>query len=414
MNADNENRRSGSGRRAFLGLAGALGGGAILGTGAGSALASEPAPTAWPATFNAQSTHPRWNPRAMPQPGDTVDEYDLELVVAPHEIVPRIVYHAYAFNGIVPGPEIRVREGDWVKVNFTNKTHDLHTIHWHGMFVPNEMDGVPFATQYPVGYNQTFQYLWRAQPPGTHFYHCHNMTPLHVQVGMFGALIVEAAGEDPVRAAFPYEREYTLVLSEIDLNYVREQMNEMQQMGETMDAMMASPSMMGEMSGRMMGWFKTRADFVKAVKDGWIPPYDPSITGYVRPMNPTFFMINGKSYPMTEPLLIRYGENIRVRLINAGSMPHFMHLHGHDFWHVASDGGVLASPIRHNTVPVFPGSTADIVVQGTNPGMWHFHDHSDIASTNNGMFPGGMMTMLMYEDAAEYGVHVPDIVAVNS
>ena len=65
-------------------------------------------------------------------------------------------------------------------------------------------------------------------------------------------------------------------------------------------------------------------------------------------------------------------------------------------------------------MPVFPGSTSDIIVQGTNPGMWHFHDHSDIASTNNGLFPGGMMTMLMYEDAAEHGVKVPEIVQVSS
>jgi hypothetical protein len=67
-----------------------------------------------------------------------------------------------------------------------------------------------------------------------------------------------------------------------------------------------------------------------------------------------------------------------------------------------------------NTVPVYPGSTTDIVIQGTNPGMWHFHDHSDLATTNNGMFPGGMMTMLMYEDAEAAGVKMIDIIAVNS
>jgi len=54
------------------------------------------------------------------------------------------------------------------------------------------------------------------------------------------------------------------------------------------------------------------------------------------------------------------------------------------------------------------------VIQGTNPGMWHFHDHSDLSTTNNGMFPGGMMTMLMYEDAEEAGVKFKEIIAVNS
>jgi FtsP/CotA-like multicopper oxidase with cupredoxin domain len=117
---------------------------------------------------------------------------------------------------------------------------------------------------------------------------------------------------------------------------------------------------------------------------------------------------------MTDELMIKTGENIRVRLIGAGAMPHYMHLHGHDFWHVCQDGSPLSSPVRLNTIPVFPGSTSDIIIQGTNPGMWHFHDHSDIASTNNGQFPGGMMTMLMYEDAAEHGVQVPEIVQVSS
>jgi FtsP/CotA-like multicopper oxidase with cupredoxin domain len=125
-------------------------------------------------------------------------------------------------------------------------------------------------------------------------------------------------------------------------------------------------------------------------------------------------MINGKSYPMTDMLHIRSGENIRVRLVGAGAWPHYMHLHGHDFWHVCQDGSPLEAPVRLNTVPVFPGSTTDIVIQGTNPGMWHFHDHSDLASTNNGFFPGGMMTMLMYEDAEKHGIKIPDIVQVSS
>ena len=59
-------------------------------------------------------------------------------------------------------------------------------------------------------------------------------------------------------------------------------------------------------------------------------------------------------------------------------------------------------------------ATSDIVIQGTNPGFWHFHDHSDLSTTNNGISPGGMMTMLMYEDAAHYGVKVPGIVQVSS
>jgi FtsP/CotA-like multicopper oxidase with cupredoxin domain len=402
------------GRRRLLSLAGLTGAGVVLGKRTARAESADKPHESWPSGFQAAATAPRWHPRDLPKAGEKIHEFDLELVLTKHEILPRIEHHAYAYNGTVPGPEIRVKEGDWVKVNFTNKTHDFHTIHWHGMMVPNEMDGVPLGTQYPVGFGQTFQYLFRAQPAGTHFYHCHNMTPLHVQVGMYGPLIIESAGEDLIRKSFPYEREYTLVLSEIDTNMVRDQLNDMQRMGQVMDYMNDSPKLMAKMSGRMMGWFANKEAFLKAIKEGWVPPYDPSKTGMPHRPEPNFFMINGKSYPMTEPLMIRRGENLRVRLINAGAMPHFMHLHGHDFWQVCQDGAPLASPLRLNTVPVFPGGTTDIVIQGTNPGMWHFHDHSDLATTNNGMFPGGMMTMLMYEDAEEAGVKVMDIIAVNS
>ena len=77
-------------------------------------------------------------------------------------------------------------------------------------------------------------------------------------------------------------------------------------------------------------------------------------------------------------------------------------------------GSPLATPLRLNTVPVFPGGTVDIIVQGTNPGNWHLHDHSDLATTNNGQFPGGMMTMLMYEDAEKEGVKFKDVIQVSS
>ena len=81
---------------------------------------------------------------------------------------------------------------------------------------------------------------------------------------------------------------------------------------------------------------------------------------------------------------------------------------------VGIDRDPLPQPIRLNTVPVYPGGTTDIVIQGTNPGHWHFHDHSDKATTNNGHFPGGMMTMLAYEDAEAAGFKFHPVVAVDS
>lgn len=364
-------------------------------------------------SFNPGATHPAHPPRDFPKPDDLVNVFEIEVVLGVHEILPGVQVPMFLFNGTYPGPEIRVKEGDWVQVNLKNKTFEFHTIHWHGIQVPCEMDGVPLATQWPVGPNQEYRYLFRAQPAGTHFYHCHYMTTLHVQAGLMGPLIIEAK-DDPVAKVFPYTREYVIAVSECDTTFVRESMNEMAIMGNQMEAMNKSASLMKEMNGKMMGWFANKQSFLDAIKQGYIPPYSQARVGTSMPMTPNYFMINGKSYPMTEPLLIKSGETIRVRLIGGGMMSHFMHLHGHDFWHVCQDGSPLASPVRHNTITVDPGSTCDIVIQGTNPGNWHFHDHSDLAMTNNGQTPGGMMTMLMYEDAAQHGFNFPETIALSS
>ncbi len=408
-------------RRSFMSAAGtgglALGASLLIkGNPAEAATLSKSPSTdlsAWDNKFHPAMIKPLYPPRQAPKTGEKVHEYDIELGISIHEIIPGVKIHAFTYNGSYPGPEIRVKEGDWVLVNFTNKTAESHTIHWHGIMLENEMDGVPNGTQWGVGPNQTFKYLFRAQPAGTHFYHCHNMTNLHIQAGMFGALIIEPK-EDIVKKVFPYEREYTLCLSEVDTIMVESQMEEMLKEMTVMQKMGESPKLMKEMNGRMMGWFKDKKTFVDAVKSGYIPPYVASRAGLARPPNFNFFMINGKSYPMTDELMIRSGENIRVRLIGAGMMPHYMHLHGHDFWHVCQDGSPLPSPVRLNTIPVFPGTTSDIIIQGFNPGHWHFHDHSDLSTTNNGFFPGGMMTMLMYEDAEKFNVKVPEIVQVSS
>jgi FtsP/CotA-like multicopper oxidase with cupredoxin domain len=408
-------------RRDFMSIAtsggAALGAGLILGAPSRALAIERPKKVdqaaAWDQKFRPAETTPPFPPRQGPRPGEKVHEYDLVLDITTHEIVPGVKIHAFTYNGTYPGPEIRVTEGDWLSVNFTNKTTEFHTIHWHGIMLPNEMDGVPNGTQWGVGQNQTFKYLFRAQPAGTHFYHCHNMTNLHVQAGMFGALIIEPK-EDAIKKAFPYSREYTMALSEVDTIMVEREMEEMLKEMTVMTKMMDHPRTMKEMNGRMMGWFINKEAFGNAVKAGYVPPYVAARAGANKPPNFNFFMINGKSYPMTDELMIRSGENIRVRLIGAGMMPHFMHLHGHDFWHVCQDGSPLANPVRMNTIPVFPGTTSDIIIQGTNPGHWHFHDHSDLATTNNGQFPGGMMTMLMYEDAKAHGVNVPEIVQVSS
>ena len=318
---------------------------------------------------------------------------DIDVSIIRHEYLPGVEAHTLAFNEQVPGPEIRLQEGEWVEARFTNRTELLHTIHWHGMFVPGNMDGVPYVTQKPTMPNQTFVYRFRALPYGTHFYHCHFGTPLHMQSAMHGALIVES-DDDPIRRQFPYTREYTLLLNQIDSRMMEAELLAMvRRMKERVKLMKED-----RITDRLLARFPDREAFLAAVRDGWIPPYAQARNGPPGLPRYNLFTMNGRCYPMTPKVMIKRDELIRIRLINVGSVEHYMHLHGHDFWEVARDGAPLAHAVRGNTLPVTPGRTHDIVLEGSNPGAWTFHDHAVTRATNNGLYPGGILTTLEYED----------------
>ena len=386
----------------------ALGAAGVVLGGCGSAAKSRAAPGANGSVQATGAKHaemamrrnPSWPPMppGAPTADDDYKEVDIDVQIVEHEVVPGVLIHTLGFNGGVPGPTIRAHEGEWLKVTLRNKTDLLHTIHWHGLTVPYSMDGVPYVTQPPVMPGAEYVYRFRAQPYGTHFYHCHWGTLLHMQSGMYGAFIVER-DDDPIKKRYGYDRDYMLTMSAVDTNWVRAELNSM------IERMTKRMKLMSE--GRLDSWttahFDSVNDLLAAMKKGFIPPYKRSRkTGGNLP-NPNYFTINGKSYPITDPIMIRRDEVIRVRFANAGTIEHYMHLHGHDFDHVAEDGAPLSAPIRGNTLRVSPGKTSDIIVKGTNPGVWTFHDHDTRRVTNNGLYPGGALTVLVYEDYVSGG-----------
>ncbi len=329
----------------------------------------------------------------QPEMDGEVKVFRLFIDIYQQEVVPGFKFHTLAFNNQIPGPEIRVNRGDKVRVIFKNKTELNHTIHWHGMHVPWRMDGVPYVTQMPVMPGQEFVYEFEAEPYGTHFYHCHWGTLLHMQSGMYGSLIVEDP-DDPIPKKFPYEREYTLLYSAHDSNFIREELNSMlERMKERMYLMKN-----GRFDKKRFAVFNTKEEFVRAVKEGYLPPYVISRRSRAELPQPNWFTVNGKSYPMTPNLYIKTGENIRVRLINAGTEEHYLHLHGHDFWQVCDDGLPVPQPWQRNTLRLSPGKTIDIIIEGKNRGIWTFHDHDTRRVTNNGLYPGGNLLALVYED----------------
>jgi len=285
-----------------------------------------------------------------------VKEFTLVAQEVAWELRPGTMVQAWAYNGQVPGPELRVTEGERVKITFTNKLPGATTIHWHGIDVPNALDGVPGLTQPAVKPGETFVYEFVATPAGTRFYHTHGSQmgldeATQMDRGLYGAFIIEPRGEKP-----SYDREYTIILDDWAVE------------GST-----ASPLHKAHGS----------------------PPQTPEEQSPGEVMEAyNVFTLNGKAFPATKPLVVRQGERVRLRLINVSSMSfHPMHLHGHQFKVVAADGNPVpeAAQLTKNTITVMPGESYDIEFTANNPGTWLFHCH-ELHHADR-----GMATVVQYE-----------------
>lgn len=131
------------------------------------------------------------NQLMQPRMDGSVKVYDLTAAVTDWEVEPGKVVHAWTYNGQVPGPQIRVREGDRVRVNLINNLPESTVIHFHGLEVPNDQDGVPFITQPPVKPGEKFTYEFTVPNSGSHMYHSHHNATKQVGMGLLGAFIVE-------------------------------------------------------------------------------------------------------------------------------------------------------------------------------------------------------------------------------
>jgi FtsP/CotA-like multicopper oxidase with cupredoxin domain len=282
--------------------------------------------------------------------GRTIWSYKLKVKESEHKLANGMAYKVFAYNGQVPGPLLIAREGDWVRIRLTNDTSTNHTIHSHGLFVPNRMDGVPHNHgQMPsdapmpgpmpmaVPPGESFVYEYIARPSGTHWYHCHFNTNEHINRGMAGPLIVLPKEPEPA-----VDHDYVFLLQEWNSKYARE-----------------------------------------------------GTPGNPREVNDAdFFTLNGKSFPDTPTVTARLGDTLRFRFINAGSQSHAMHLHGHTFIVTHRDGSPLTEPVEMDTVDIAPGQRVDIVFRANNPGEWPMHCHTTAHQTNGSIYPGGMMLHL--------------------
>ena len=271
------------------------------------------------------------------------------------ELAPGRTVKAMAYNGRVPGPEIRVREGERVRIVLRNSLAEPTTIHWHGVDVPNAMDGVPDVTQKPVQPGETFVYEFEARPAGTRWYHTHVQEHRQMDLGLAAPLIIEPAAPEPM----PYDRELTLVLDDWATG-AAEALPPTREgtaggrgtMGGMMGGMMRGGGMMG---GRSTGGMMGRGAAMHE------PAYDT-------------MTINGKAYPATAPLRVRKGERVRLRLINASNEhTHVVRMAGHRLHVTHTDGNPLDSPVPVDAIPIAPSERYDVVVTAEHPGAWLLH-----------------------------------------
>jgi FtsP/CotA-like multicopper oxidase with cupredoxin domain len=255
-------------------------------------------------------------------------------------------FHTFAFDGQVPAPLFHVQEGDEVTVNVVNLTSLPHTIHWHGLLQKGtwRSDGVPGTTQAAIKPGDTSTYQFVAEPAGTMWYHCHVNVNEHVAMrGMWGPFIVDRKKPLPIEKKVT--KDFILMFSDWASKW-------------------ASKPGYGGVPGDV---------------------YD-------------YFTLNGKSYPETQPLRVRKGDFIRLRLIGAGEFVHSIHIHGHVFKVAFKDGHPLPNPYDADTISVAPGERYDIFIEADNPGLWMVHDHVDSHTVNGDRPMGGIMTVIQYEE----------------
>jgi hypothetical protein len=257
-------------------------------------------------------------------------EFHLTAEIVKREVLPASnmgpakVLTLWGYNGSVPGPTIEVNEGDHVRVVFHNNLPEPTTVHWHGLEVPVNMDGVPFISQPPIKPEETFVYEFTLNQNGTFFYHSHGaMQEMMGAIGLF--IIHPKKPHNPV-----VQKDFGIVLQE----FAALQNNPV-------------PNSM-------------------AMEFNWL----------------TF---NGKAGPATTPLIVRQGDRVRIRLVNLGMDHHPIHIHGNQFYVTGTEGGRApqSSWFPGNTVLVGVAQARDIEFDAKYVGDWMLHCHLPHHMMNN-------------------------------
>jgi FtsP/CotA-like multicopper oxidase with cupredoxin domain len=312
-------------RRSFLrGLASAAG---VATAARANAQHVHPPSTFAPATAAARRVDPQTARSVVPVVSPDVPDmpwrmeggvkvFDIEVGHVRTEFIPGRVVDAWGFNGSVPGPTIQVNEGDRVRLNVVNKLPEPFSMHWHGLEIPNNMDGIPGISQDPIPPGGRFVYEFALHQNGTFFYHSH--MAMQEMMGPIGLFIIHPRVAHSPRV----DRDFGIILQ------------------------------------------------------GWALLPNNTIPNSLA-MEFNWLTMNGKVGPATTPILVKLGERVRIRLVNLSMDHHPIHLHGHTFFVTGSEAGRIRTTAVEpaNTVLVGVAQARDIEFVADNPGDWHFHCH---------------------------------------
>lgn len=266
---------------------------------------------------------------------DGTKVFELTASIIEWEVSPGKFVEAWAYNGQVPGPWIRLDVGDSVEINLTNETPLSTDIHWHGISTPNDMDGVSPLTQEPIRPGETFTYKFDAERPAIGMYHAHFHSQISVPNGMFAPFTI---GETPL----PYGRSVSGI-----------------EIPEDLEPVIEIPMVLN----------------------------DAGTIG---------LSLNGKSFPATEPYVVSEGDWVVYHYYNEGLQAHPMHQHQFPQLVFAKDGIPLDNPYWADTINVAPGERYSVLVHADRAGTWVWHCHILTHVENDeGMF--GMVTALIVE-----------------
>jgi FtsP/CotA-like multicopper oxidase with cupredoxin domain len=251
---------------------------------------------------------------------DGVKVYHLIAEEVDHEFAPGLRARCWGYNGQVHGPTIEAVEGDRVRIYVTNRLGAPTSVHWHGILLPNGMDGVAGLNQPAIPPGETFKYEFTLRQHGTHMYHSHHDEMTQMAMGLMGLFVIHPRNPRGPRP----DRDFAILLSEWDLD---------------VGAMRPNPNEM--------------TDF-------------------------NILTFNARVFPGTAPLVAKLGDRVRIRLSNLSAMDHHpIHLHGYQFKITETDGGQIAESAQwpETTVLTPVGATRTFDFVADAPGDWAMHCH---------------------------------------